>query len=137
MADFKTQSFRGLDSKIVASIFNFDFSATKDIGFVHTIGGVHTDNAANVAPGTTAGAANSTEAWQRTGYCGLGRAVKKLGLDTDREIKVDYVTSSVGSLNGKCLRSPSFPFSLISLASAKTEAKFLEYNHGFPTSDYV
>ena len=71
-----------LDSTIIQSIYKFDFSATWDLAFVHTIGGVHTG-----------------DAWRRTGYCGLGRAIKELNLQTEHNIDVEYVTSSMGSLN--------------------------------------
>lgn len=71
----------GLDSTIIQSIHNFDFSATRDVAFVHTIGGAH-----------------SGDAWRRTGYCGLGRAVRNLKLQTEHDIGIDFVTSSMGSL---------------------------------------
>ena len=74
----------GLERSIINSIYSFDFQETKDLAFVHAIGGAHTGN---------------DEPWRRTGYCGLGRAVKNLGLATDRALSVDFVTSSVGSLN--------------------------------------
>ncbi|KAG6991123.1 hypothetical protein G7Y79_00057g091050 [Physcia stellaris] len=72
----------GLDPTIIQSIYKFDFSATSDLAFVHTIGGVHTG-----------------DAWRRTGYCGLGRAIKELNLQTEHNIDIEYVTSSMGSLN--------------------------------------
>lgn len=72
----------GLEASIINSIPNFDFAATKDIAFVHTIGGAHMG-----------------DSWRRTGYCGLGRAVKELGLETDKALNIDFVTSSVGSLS--------------------------------------
>ena len=72
---------QSLDPSIIQSLHKFDFSATKDLAFVHTIGGAH--------DGT---------AWQRTGYCGLGRAIKHLDLATDQPLEIDFVTSSVGSL---------------------------------------
>ena len=72
---------QGLDPSIIQSLHNFDFSATKDLAFVHTIGGAH-----------------SGTAWQRTGYCGLGRAIKHLNLATDEPLTIDFVTSSMGSL---------------------------------------
>ena len=72
----------GLERSIVDSIYRFDFTATKDLAFIHNVGGVH-----------------SGESWQRTGYCGLGRAVKELGLATQKRLDIDFVTSSVGSLN--------------------------------------
>ncbi len=72
----------GLEHNIIDSIYHFDFTATKDLAFVHSVGGVH-----------------SGESWQRTGYCGLGRAVKNLGLATDKPLHIEFVASSVGSLN--------------------------------------
>ena len=72
----------GLDPKIIQSIYNFDFSATSNYAFVHTIGGTHT-----------------REAWRRTGYCGLGRAIQQLNLQTSQNLKIDFVASSIGSLN--------------------------------------
>ncbi len=72
----------GLEQSIVDSVSNFDFAATKDLAFVHTIGGAHIG-----------------ESLRRTGYCGLGRAVKELALATSSALNVDFVTSSVGSLN--------------------------------------
>lgn len=72
----------GLQPEIVNSLYDFDFSATKDIAFVHTIGGAHTG-----------------EAWRRTGYCGLGRAVRQLGLATEQQLQVDFITSSIGAIN--------------------------------------
>lgn len=77
---------KGLDRSIIDSLYNFDFTATKEFAFIHTIGGVH--------PG---------ESWRRTGYCGLGRAVKELGLATEKPLHIDFVTSSVGSLNDNFL----------------------------------
>ena len=76
----------GLEHSIVDSIYHFDFTETKNLAFIHTIGGVHTG-----------------ESWQRTGYCGLGRAVNKLGLATEKQLHLDFVTSSVGSLNDEFL----------------------------------
>ncbi|KAL8815732.1 MAG: hypothetical protein Q9223_005160 [Gallowayella weberi] len=74
----------GLEQTIIDSIRRFDFSATKDLAFVHTIGGAH---------------AGAREPWRRTGYCGLGRAISQLRLASDEFVNIDYITSSVGSLN--------------------------------------
>lgn len=74
----------GLDQKVIESIYKFDFSKTHNLAFVHTIGGTHS---------------GKQEPWRRTGYCGLGRAVEKLGLKTSDALSIDCVTSSVGSLN--------------------------------------
>lgn len=73
----------GLEETVVQSVHKFDFTRTKDLAFVHTIGGAHTEE----------------QAWRRTGYCGLGRAVQQLGLETHKSLNIDFVTSSVGSLN--------------------------------------
>ncbi|KAL9003989.1 MAG: hypothetical protein Q9188_003174 [Gyalolechia gomerana] len=74
----------GLEETIISSIQNFDFSATRRLAFVHTIGGAHTGEGAP---------------WRRTGYCGLGRAVSQLELALEKPLAIDYVTSSIGSLN--------------------------------------
>ena len=74
----------GLDQSIINSIYHFDFSATQDLAFVHTIGGGHV---------------GQNDPWRRTGYCGLGRAISQLGLDVQEPLLVDYITSSLGSLN--------------------------------------
>lgn len=76
----------GLEQSIIDSMYNFDFTATGNLAFVHNIGGTH-----------------SGESWRRTGYCGLGRALKELGLATDKPLHIDFVTSSVGSLNDNFL----------------------------------
>lgn len=33
--------------------------------------------------------------WKRTGYCGLGAAVSKLGLQTKRPLDVDFVVCAI------------------------------------------
>ena len=76
----------GLERSIIDSIYHFDFTATEGLAFVHNIGGVH-----------------SGESWRHTGYCGLGRAVKKLGLATQNRLHIDFVTSSVGAINDNFL----------------------------------
>lgn len=67
---------------VIDKLGRFDFSSTEQLGFVHTVGGTHTGRQ-----------------WRDTGVCGLGRTVKELGLGTDQEIQVDFVASSMGSLN--------------------------------------
>lgn len=78
---------QGVDDKMIQSLRNYDFDETLRYGFVHTIAGSHPD----------------PDVWQRTGYCGLGRAVKALGLATDQDIELDYVCSSIGSLKADFL----------------------------------
>jgi Tyrosyl-DNA phosphodiesterase len=77
-----------LPDDVIRKVFEHDFSRTADLGFVHTIGGVHTG-----------------DSWKLTGHCGLGRTIAGLGLGSKSGIEVDYVTSSVGSLNEEFLRS--------------------------------
>ncbi|KAK2792118.1 hypothetical protein FQN51_001913 [Onygenales sp. PD_10] len=78
----------GIHENEIKKIEAFDFSATIDMAFVHTIGGAH-----------------EIRDWERTGVCGLGRAIKKLGLQTTQDLNLDYVTSSIGSLNDQFMRS--------------------------------
>lgn len=73
---------------VLTRLDRFDFVETQDMRFVHTIGGAH-----------------SGETWRDTGLCGLGEAVSSLGLATGDAIDVDFVTSSVGSLNDEFMRS--------------------------------
>ncbi|KAJ2990984.1 hypothetical protein NUW58_g2693 [Xylaria curta] len=72
----------GLDEGLVNSLSKYDFSETNRYRFIHTIGQSHVG-----------------EAWERTGYCGLGRAVKSLGLETQSKIELDFVVASLGSVN--------------------------------------
>ncbi|PVH85495.1 phospholipase D/nuclease [Cadophora sp. DSE1049] len=78
-----------LDHGTINSLRNFDFSRTSNMAFVHSIGGSHPDQ------GT----------WKRTGYCGLGTAIQKLGLQTDAALDIDFLAASIGSLNETFLKS--------------------------------
>lgn len=73
---------------VVRTVHEHDFSRTAELGFVHTIGGMH-----------------DGDSWKLTGHCGLGRTVARLGLSSTNALAVDYVTSSVGSLSDEFLRS--------------------------------
>ncbi|KAI4241762.1 MAG: hypothetical protein LQ352_007386, partial [Teloschistes flavicans] len=77
---------QGLEKPIIDSLSRFDFSTTADLAFVHTIGGAHTGD---------------HEPWRRTGYPGLSRAISHLNLNlsTNDPLEIDYLTSSIGSLN--------------------------------------
>ena len=77
-----------LQEDVIKKVQDFDFSKLAQYAFVHTIGGSH-----------------HGDAWRKTGICGLGQSLQKLGLHTLDPIEVDYVTSSVGSLNDEYLRS--------------------------------
>ena len=73
----------GLDDSIVQSLHKFDFSATRDLAFVHTVGGSHVNE----------------EIRDNTGFLGLRKAVEDLHLATEQNILVDFVTSSLGNIN--------------------------------------
>lgn len=72
---------QGLDEMVRKGVLNFDFSATKDMAFVHTAGGVHYG-----------------EDTERTGLLGLAQAVRKLNLQTGEDLEIDFAASSIGSL---------------------------------------
>ncbi|KAI5304521.1 hypothetical protein KEM56_006413 [Ascosphaera pollenicola] len=74
--------------QLITKMEAFDFSATSRYAFVHTIGGQHR--------GETA---------ERTGVCGLSRAVRQLNLATQDSLQLDYITSSLGSLTPAFLQS--------------------------------
>lgn len=74
---------QNLTASIIASLRLFDFSATRPYAFVHTIGGAHIGR----------------DALNKTGWPGLATAIAALGLKTTDPISLDFVTSSVGSLN--------------------------------------
>lgn len=67
---------------IIAKLEHFDFRNTAEYGFVHTIGGMH-----------------AGERWRTTGVCGLGHTIAELGLASSDPPEVNFVTSSLGSLN--------------------------------------
>ena len=72
----------------LAAIHDFDFSATKDMAFVHSVGGVHYGADA-----------------ERTGLHGLSNAVRRLGLCTQDGLELDFAASSIGSLNDQFLKN--------------------------------
>ncbi|RMZ92247.1 hypothetical protein DV736_g541, partial [Chaetothyriales sp. CBS 134916] len=81
-------SAQTVPGEILSKLDLFDFRKTRRVGFVHSIGGSHTGNE-----------------WRQTGHCGLGTTVSEMGLADEGPIEVDFVTSSVGSLNDKFMRS--------------------------------
>jgi len=74
----------GLQDDVVRSLHQFDYSNTKGIAFVHTIGGEHS---------------GSDNPWRRTGFCGLGRSIQTLGLSTSNDLMIDFIASSIGAIN--------------------------------------
>jgi hypothetical protein len=90
--EFKASLLRFLRAQtipdaVLTKLNRFDFSDTKGVRFVHTVGGSHTRD------------------WQDTGLCGLGQAISSLGMAANEAVEVDFVTSSVGSLNDEFMRS--------------------------------
>ncbi|KAF4628738.1 hypothetical protein G7Y89_g9417 [Cudoniella acicularis] len=72
----------GLKQSIIDSLRKFDFSRTAPYAFVHSIGGAH-----------------SGSDFKRTGYCGLGTAVQKLGLQTEQDLSIDAISGSIGKID--------------------------------------
>jgi len=64
---------------ILTALVYYDFKETAPLAFVHSIGGSH-----------------GGDDWERTGYCGLGRAVKTLRYHSGKGLEVDYVVSVSG-----------------------------------------
>ncbi|KAM0722210.1 hypothetical protein Q7P37_001651 [Cladosporium fusiforme] len=78
---------QGLPQDARDALLNFDFSATKDISFVHTVGGMNYEDEA-----------------ERTGLPGLAQAVRQHNL-TSTNLQIDFAASSMGSLNDEYLRN--------------------------------
>jgi len=77
---------QGVHDDITSGILQFNFTSTKDMAFIHTIGGIlHGDEA------------------KRTGHPGLAQAVRQLGLETD-DLEIDFAASSIGALKDDYLR---------------------------------
>ena len=72
----------------------YDFSATQNIGFVHSIGGGHVGEPA-----------------LRTGVCSLAKAVDTMQLKTKKSLKIDYVVR-LSSIGFYVPVSPSRPLAL-------------------------
>ncbi|KEQ78133.1 phospholipase D/nuclease [Aureobasidium namibiae CBS 147.97] len=79
----------GCEDDILKGVLNFDFSNTEHLAFVHSIGA----------------SAHYGEDMERTGYVGLSKAVRELNhssecsLSSTSNLNIDYVASSIGSLN--------------------------------------
>jgi hypothetical protein len=73
---------QGVEQDVRDGVRNFDFSATQQMAFLHTAGGMHYGEDMN-----------------RTGLTGLARAVRQLNLETDDDLEIDFAASSIGSLD--------------------------------------
>ncbi|KAF2743391.1 phospholipase D/nuclease [Sporormia fimetaria CBS 119925] len=78
----------GMRKNAVDGVLKFDFSLTKDFGFVHAIPGTLTSQYAD-----------------HTGLEGLRTAVQKLGLDDVETMELDYASASLGALKESFLKS--------------------------------
>lgn len=78
---------QGVDDDVKNGVLGFDFSATAQMAFVHTVGGVHFQDHA-----------------QQTGLLGLSKSVRELGFESTRDLEIDFAASSIGSLNEKYLQ---------------------------------
>jgi len=87
----------GLDGdgfKLAKTIKRFDFSHTSNLAFIHSMSVPNTDKSKMLLILGSGGSHSGTN-WKRTGYCGLGTAVKNLGLSTSKPLKIDFVVSLV------------------------------------------
>ncbi|KAG9950374.1 phospholipase D/nuclease, partial [Aureobasidium melanogenum] len=79
---------KGCEEDILKGVLNFDFSNTKDLAFVHSVGGTHYG-----------------DDMERTGYVGLSTAIRELhpssqfSICSQSNLQIDYPASSMGSLN--------------------------------------
>lgn len=89
----------GLQQEIVDSVYKFDFSETKSLAFVHSMSVLSFLSSSSerscdpTADAQTSGGPHIGEEWRRTGYCGLGKAVRMLGLQHEGPVQVDFVVS--------------------------------------------
>ena len=78
---------QGLPQDAIEGILKFDFAATKDMAFVHTVGGMLYGDEA-----------------ERTGLPGLAQAVRRHNLTTT-DLDIDFAASSMGSLKDEFLKN--------------------------------
>jgi hypothetical protein len=78
---------QGIPQDAIDGVLNFDFSATKDFAFVHTVGGMLYGDEA-----------------ERTGLPGLAQAVRRHSLTT-ADPEIDFAASSMGSLKDEFLKN--------------------------------
>ncbi|KFA52919.1 hypothetical protein S40293_00945 [Stachybotrys chartarum IBT 40293] len=89
-------SASGVDDRMVSSLSNYDFSKTRELGFVYTIPGGHMDESLK---SVVVMVAHGWWLMAGLGYCGLGGCVAALGLATEELVEVDLVCASLGSVN--------------------------------------
>lgn len=107
---------QGLAEEVRSGVLNFDFAATSNMAFVHTVGGMLYGDEA-----------------ERTGLPGLGRAVRQLGLQTD-DVEIDFAASSIGSLNNDQLRNVHSAAKGEDLIARAAEARKVKSNFFNPSA---
>jgi hypothetical protein len=112
---------QGLPEDAIEGILNFDFSATKNLAFVHTVGGMLYGEEA-----------------ERTGLPGLAQAVRQTS-QTTTDLEIDFAASSMGSLKDEFLKNVHAAASgqnMLERAEAATaQAKSSFFQAKKPTSD--
>jgi hypothetical protein len=81
----------GLDETLIDSLRRFDFSRTSHLAFVHSMLVDPRFSGVKPHPNRCSGGSHSGKDWKRTGYCGLGTAVRNLGLHTEETLDIDIV----------------------------------------------
>ena len=114
---------QGVPQDAREGILNFDFSATKDIAFVHTVGGMLYEHEA-----------------ERTGLPGLSQAVRRLDLITsESDLDIDFAASSMGSLKDEFLKNVHAAASGVDMIkraeAANSKAKSTFFQAKKPTAD--
>lgn len=105
-------------------LLNFDFSATKDMAFVHTVGGM-----------------NYGDEGERTGLPGLAQAVREHNL-ASTNLQIDFAASSMGSLNDDYLKgihaaaSGECMIDRAEDATSKAKSSFFQAKGSSSNSDY-
>lgn len=84
LLDFLKQM--GMHEDVRDGVLNFDFSKTTGLGFIQSVGGSHFG-------------------LDRSGLGRLASEVRKLGLQTDDSIELDFATSSLGSIKPQFLET--------------------------------
>lgn len=118
----------GLDEKLITSLRKFDFSRTSHLAFVHSML-VPSDDPEYLCDATLtldSGGSHSGKDIKRTGYCGLGNAVRNLGLQTEDMLDVDVVV---------CITH--MHFEEIGYANCDEAASIGNLNDGFVKSMYL
>jgi hypothetical protein len=114
---------QGVPQDAREGLLNFDFSATKDIAFIHTVGGMLYEDEA-----------------ERTGLPGLSQAVRRLNLVTSEEdLDIDFAASSMGSLKDEFLKNVHAAASGVNMIeraeAANSKAKSTFFQAKTPTTN--